>query len=229
MRIGPDDRIRVGEGRRTRLGCAEDHAREVLDVDLVDDPRIRRDGFEAVERLLPPFQERVALPVTLEFEIGVHGERLGRAERIDLHRVIDHELDRLQRVDLLRFAAHRDDRIAHRGEIDDARHTGEILQQNARRAVRDLARRRARRIPACERRDILARDAAAVLRTQQVLEQDLQAERQRRDRGELRREGLEPEIGVGARPYGEFGAGGKAVRMRIGHAPGVRPGRGALL
>ena len=57
---------------------------------------------------------------------------------VDLHGVVDDEIDRLQRVDALRIAAERLDRVAHRGEIDDGGHAGEVLQQHAARAEGDL-------------------------------------------------------------------------------------------
>ena len=39
---------------------------------------------------------------------------------------------------LRRIAAEPDDAVAHRGEIDDGGHAGEVLQQDARRHERDL-------------------------------------------------------------------------------------------
>ena len=102
------------------------------------DSRIGRNRAEAVERRLAPLQERVALAIAFELEIGIFLQRVVRAEVIDLHRVVDHQLDRLQRIDRFGIAAHRRHRIAHRREIDDARHAGKILQQHARRTKRDL-------------------------------------------------------------------------------------------
>ena len=86
-------------------GLAEDDAREVFEVDLVDDAGVGRNDAEVVERLLAPAQERVALPVAAELERGVQVGGVALDVVIDLHRVIDDELDRLQRVDLARIAA----------------------------------------------------------------------------------------------------------------------------
>jgi hypothetical protein len=44
---------------------------EVLDVDLVDDAGVRRDDGEVLERALAPAQEGVALLVALELALGV--------------------------------------------------------------------------------------------------------------------------------------------------------------
>ena len=88
--------------------------------------------------VLAPAQERVALLVARELELGVQLDGVALGEVIDLHRVIDDELDRLQRVDRSRIAAEPDDAVAHRREIDDRGHAGEVLQQHARRREGDL-------------------------------------------------------------------------------------------
>ena len=137
-------RVRVGADERVREGDAVAHlddAREVLEVDLVDDPGVRRHDAEVVERALAPAEEGVALVVPLELELDVALDREPRRELVDLHRVVDHELDRDQRVDRLRVAALVAHRVAHRREVDDARDAREVLQQDARRRERDLARR----------------------------------------------------------------------------------------
>ena len=79
--------------------------RQVLEVDLVADPGVRRHDREVVERGLAPAQERVALAVALELQLGVALERARLAEHVDLDRVVDHQLDRHQRVDQSRVAA----------------------------------------------------------------------------------------------------------------------------
>ena len=76
-----------------------DHAREVLEVDLVDDAGARRDDLEVVEGRLAPAQEGVALAVALELELGVPPEGEPRCELVDLDAVVDDELGRDQRVD----------------------------------------------------------------------------------------------------------------------------------
>ena len=87
----------------------------------MDDAGVGRDDAEVAEGVLAPAQERVALLVARELELGVQLKRVRLAEVVDLHRVIDDELDRLQRVDLVRVAAEPDDAVAHGGEIDDRR------------------------------------------------------------------------------------------------------------
>ena len=107
----------------------------------MDDARVRRHDREVVERALAPAQEGVALLVALELALGVDAEGVAGAERVDLHRVVDHELGRRERVDLRRVAAHLGHRVAHRGEVDDRGHAGEVLHQHAGGRERDLLAR----------------------------------------------------------------------------------------
>ncbi len=138
VRVRPDQRIGVG---LAGLLVHEDDAREVLEVDLVDDARVGRHDLEVGEGVLTPAEKLVALLVALEFEQPVDAERVMAAELVDLHRVIDDELDGLQRIDLLGIAAETRDRIAHRRKVDDGWHAREVLQEDAARHERDLARR----------------------------------------------------------------------------------------
>ena len=100
VRVRPHERVR----ERDPVALVDDTCEE-LEVDLVDDPRARRDDREVVERALTPAQECVALAIPLELELCVPEDRATGCELVDLHRVVDHELDRQQRVDPLRVAA----------------------------------------------------------------------------------------------------------------------------
>ena len=100
VRVRADER--VGEGDAVAV---VDDAGEKLEVDLVDDARARRDDLEVGERALAPAQERVALAVALELELGVPRDREPCRVLVHLHRVVDHELGGEQRVDLLRIAS----------------------------------------------------------------------------------------------------------------------------
>ena len=183
VRVGADERVRVG----LRAGSAP--------VSLTNTTRARYSRLtwctmpvsggttlKLSKRRLPPAQECVALLVALELELGVALERAGRPELVDLHGVVDHQLGGHQRVDLAGVAAHRRDRIAHRREVDDRRDAGEVLHDHARGRERDLLARLGlgvptRRAPRCR----CGPDRLAVLVPQQVLEQDLERERQPRD------------------------------------------------
>ena len=152
--------------------------------------RARRHDAEIVEGGLAPFQEAIALAIALIFELDIGLERFLGAELVDDDRMVDDEIDRHQRIDLLRIAAERDESVAHRREIDDGRHAGEILHQHARRAEGDLTLGLALLgQPFGEALDMLLGDRAAVLVAQQILEQHAQRIGQARD-------ALEP-IGLG--------------------------------
>ena len=155
-------------------------AREILEIHLVHDAGVGRNHAEVLERVLAPAQERVALAIARELEPGVEVGGVGFGVVIDLHRVIDDELDRLQRIDLSRVAAEPQDAVAHRRQIDDGGHAGKVLQQHARGGEGNLLLDLRRHVPAGQRLDVLRVDEPRVLPAQQVLEQDLERERQAR-------------------------------------------------
>src|SRR5262244_169756 len=98
--------------------------------------------------------------------------------------MIDDELDGLQRIDAIGIATEIDHGVAHRGEIHDARHTREILQQYARRHERDFLLAIRRRVPARKRLNVIGFDECVVFTAQKILEEDLHRVRQPRDSAE---------------------------------------------
>ena len=89
--IGADERIGAGDVRAVDL-LHRHHLCQVLQVDLVHDPRPRRDHTQAIERPLSPAQQEISLPVALVFKLDVAREGAGHAEDVHLHRVIDHQI-----------------------------------------------------------------------------------------------------------------------------------------
>ena len=169
-------RVRVGAEQRVRIGLTVarlDDAAEVLEVDLVDDPGLRGDDLEVVERLLAPAEEGVALAVPLVLAIRVDAHRHAVREGVDLDRVVDHELGGELWIRLRRVAAEVVHRVAHGGEVDDRGHAGEVLVDHARRREGDLPRGIVLRDPLRDRLDVLLGRGA-----EDVLEQDLQRVRQ---------------------------------------------------
>ncbi len=173
MRIGADHRVRIGLAHVVLLRVKY-HAAQVLEVHLVDDARVRRHHPEVLESALAPAQERVALTVAVELDLVVKIERIGAAIAVDLHRMVNHQLRGRQWIDAVGIATQLDDGIAHCGQIDDSRHAGEILQDDAAWRERDFGARHGFRIPVGERQDVVPGDVAAVFEAQQVLEQDLE-------------------------------------------------------
>ena len=159
--------------------------REVLEVDLVADAGAGRHDLHVRERLLAPAEEQVALVVALVLELDVLLERERRAVLVDLHRVIDHEVDRAQRVDRVAGQAELDERVAHRGEVAHRGNAGEVLHQHARGAELDLVLDALLGVPAGDRLDVGGLDGLAVLVAEQVLEQDAQRVGQRLDVADL--------------------------------------------
>src|SRR5258705_11292337 len=103
----------------------------MLDVNLMNDTRVGRHDLEIAESRLPPAQKTVTLAIAVELNGVVTGERLRRSVLIDLHRVIDDQLDRRERIDLLRTPAELDHRVAHRREVYDHGNSVEILQNDS--------------------------------------------------------------------------------------------------
>ncbi len=150
----------VGVGPHQRVGECHPvaHAHdlpEMLQVHLVADPGARRNDAEPVERLLSPSEERVPLTVApvLPFDVGL--VRVRRPEEVDLDRVIDDQVHGHERVDRGRIPAGSGDGAPHRREVDDRRHTGEVLHQDATRHERHVRRRLG---PSCERAHVVVRD-----------------------------------------------------------------------
>jgi hypothetical protein len=60
---------------------------------------------------------------------------------VDLHRVVDHEIDRHERIDPLGVATQSLHGIAHRGKINDRWNAGEVVHQHAGGTERNIALR----------------------------------------------------------------------------------------
>ncbi len=160
VRIGADHGIGIGGAIH-----GHDYRREVFEIHLMHDAGIGRHGAEILKRRLAPAQERIALLIALKFQQSVQLKRVVGAVVIDLHRVIDDQIDGDQRVGLLGIGSHFLERVAHRGEIDDAGHAGEILQDHAGGPEIDLCRRGCG-IPLCDVFDVGALDGGAIFKAQ---------------------------------------------------------------
>ena len=186
VRVGPDERV----GERDAVPVVDD-AREELEVHLVDDPGRRRNDLEVREPALAPAQERVPLAVPLELELGVAPIANGVANSSTCTEWSI--TSSAGSCGLIRSgAAEVGHRVPHRGEVDDRRHAGEVLEQHAPGRERDLLRRLRRRDPARDGLDVGRGDRDAVLVPEDVLEQDPQRVREAVD-VEPRLERLEPE------------------------------------
>ena len=130
---------------------------------------VSRDDLEVVERLLAPAEEGIALAVPLVLAIRIDAHRHAVRERVDLDRVVDHELGGQLWICLSGIPAEVVHRVSHGGEVDDRRHAGEVLVDHARRREGDLPRGIVLRNPLRDRLDVrLGR------RPENVLEEDLE-------------------------------------------------------
>src|SRR6476469_4736909 len=102
----------------------------------------RRNELESLESLLSPLEKLVTLAIALELHVQIEFERARRTKEIDLHRVIDNQIDPHERLDDFRVASEPLHSAAHRREIDNQRNSSEVLQNNARNDERDLLVRR---------------------------------------------------------------------------------------
>jgi hypothetical protein len=76
---------------------------QMFEVDLVHDAHAGRHDAEGVESLHAPLHELIALVVALELPAHVLLQRLRRAVVVNLHRMIDDQIDRHQRLDAARI------------------------------------------------------------------------------------------------------------------------------
>src|SRR5471032_871063 len=177
VRVGADQGVRVVDAVSGLVHAA----RQVFQVDLVDDAEARRHDAEGVEGLHAPFHELVALVVAREFQLHVQVQRAFFTEVIDGDRVVDHQVDRHQRLDLFRVDAHLVGHVAHRGQVGQQRHAGEVLQHDARHYERDLVGAIAGRRPAGQLLDVFFGDLFAVAIAQHRFQHDADRYRQARD------------------------------------------------
>ena len=139
------------------------------------DPDPRWDQLESFERLLSPLEKLVTLPVALELHLQIEFQRARRPEKIHLHRVIHHQIDGHKWLDDFRVATQPRDCATHRREINNQRHTGEILQHNARHHERNLCVGWRFCVPVRQRLDILTPDLFAVAIAQHRFEYNANA------------------------------------------------------
>ena len=178
VRVGPDDRIRECHPAAAPILAVGHDRGEELQVDLVDDAGPGRHDPEIAEGGLGPAQELVALTVAVVFALDVERERARRPELVDLDGMVDDEIGRHQWVDPCGVAAEVGHRVAHDREVHDRGDAREILEEDPRGHERDLRLRCRPGPPGEQRLDVLAPDDAAAGVAEQVLEQDLDRDRQ---------------------------------------------------
>ena len=150
----------------------ENHARQIFQVHLVNDAGIGRHDRQIAEGGLAPAQESIAFFVANEFEFGIELKRLGRAEFVHLHRVINHQLRRLQGIDQRGIAREPLHGIAHGGQIHHRRHAGKVLQQHAAGGKSNFLVGLGFAVPRGQSPDVIRGHIAAVFGAQQIFQQN---------------------------------------------------------
>jgi hypothetical protein len=158
---------------------------EVLEIDLMDDADAGRHDAEGLESLHAPLHELIALAVALELARHVLLQRLRCAVMVDLHRMVDDQIDRHQRFDTPRIEPARLRHMAHRRQIAEQRYAGEVLQHDARDDEGNLLAARGMRPPLGQFEDMPLTDALTIAVTQQRFENDAQRHRQAIDTADV--------------------------------------------
>ncbi len=131
------------------------HLAEELQVYLVDDARARRRHLEVAEGFLRPAQQGVPLCVALVLTLDVALKREYRAVQVHLHGVVYHQVGLHEGIYPLRITTEASRCRAHGREVNDDRHTCEVLQHHAGGQEGKLRALRYSRIPLGEREHIL--------------------------------------------------------------------------
>ena len=132
MAIGTDQAI--GHGHGFAVDGFDQHTFcQKFEVDLVTNAGHRRHDAKVREALLAPAQKLVALAVATKFEVSIELQRHPIPECVYLHRVVNNQIGLGERIDKGGITTELLHSIAHSGQINHCRHTGEILHQYARR------------------------------------------------------------------------------------------------
>ena len=138
----------------------------------MDDADAGRHDLERVERLHAPFEKLVALAIAPEFHLQIFLQRIRAAGEIHLHRMVHDQVHRHERLDDFRIFAQPLDGGAHRRQIHQQRHAGEILQHDARDDERNFLRAGFGRLPIRQRAHVLFADFFAVAIAEHGLEHE---------------------------------------------------------
>ena len=216
MAVGADERI--GEGDRARRGpCRRNtHLGEVFEIHLVHDAGARRHDAEVVERLLAPAEELVALAVALNSSSTFRSSASARAEVVDLHRVVDHQVDR--HSGLIFFGSPPSRCIAARIAARSTTHGTPVKSCSTTRAglkgISTLAGDGG--VPGGERLHVVFGHHVAVAVAQQRFQQHADRKRQRGDVAQAGVFELREAIDAGLAAAGvERVAGGKRIGLQV--------------
>ena len=140
-----------------------------------------RHNLKGLKSLLAPFKKLVAFAIAGEFENEVLLQRGGDTGDIDLHGVVDDQINRHQRFNQLGISSQLCDRVAHGGQIDEKWDAGEVLEDDACNDEGNFLLCRMLGIPIGESADVILADPLAVKVTQDGFQDNADADGQFRD------------------------------------------------
>ena len=160
---------RISEPNAFFLAC---HAGQEFEVHLMDNASGRRHSLEVCEGLLTPFEEGVALHVSVVFNVEVHVQSVATSARnVNLNRVVNHQVDGNLRVHLFWVAAHLHHGVAKGRQINHGGDASKVLQNDTRRTEGDFPPLSVG-CPSSDGANVLLRDEETVIATQGTFQQN---------------------------------------------------------
>ncbi len=173
MAVGADQRVGICAQLAFAVG-RPDTTGQVLQIDLVTDTCPRRHHPEIVESLLPPAEKLITFPIALHFDAHVIFVGAARCETVDHDRVVNDQIHRVQWIDFPGVTALFGYRIPHRRQINNRRHTREVLHQDPRWHEGNFMIRTTLFSPLQQLAHVAIRGEALLFMPQQILQQNLQ-------------------------------------------------------
>src|SRR3546814_5620651 len=93
MAVGADAGVGVGDRLPVTILARPHRLRDMFQVDLVADAGAGGYRLEIVEALRPPFQKVIAFAIAVIFDLDILLERLGVAELVDNHPMVEDRVE----------------------------------------------------------------------------------------------------------------------------------------
>ena len=164
MTVGPHQGIRVRQNLSIRR-LGPNHFGQVLQINLVTNPRTGRHDPKVVKRALSPSEKPIPFAVALHFNCHVFVERVLGAEVIHHNAMINDKIHRGERVNHPGIVSGINDSATHGRQIGDRGHASKILHEHARRSVGNLLGIGRIRYPIAKGTNVVGRNRKSVFET----------------------------------------------------------------
>jgi hypothetical protein len=185
MRIGSNQCVWI-TNFAFRRGSTEHTVSKVFQIHLMHDADARRHHAKGLKRLLAPLQKFVTFSITFKLIFEIEFDRFWDPGKIYLDRMIDNQVNWHQWFDNFRVLTDLCHRSTHGRQINQQRHTGEILQYDPGHDERNLFLRRVLRIPTRQRRDIFFGNLLSITVPENRFQHDSETDRKSRNRSDSR-------------------------------------------